>query len=307
MTKRQIGFIGLGNMGEPMARNLLSAGYELKVFNRSAGRAKLLVSEGATAVSTPREVVNVGGIVITMLANDAALETVTLGKDGLLLPLGVGGLHISMSTVSPETSRHLAAEHVGQGSHFVAAPVFGRPDAAAARKLWICCSGSVEAKQRAQPILEALGQGIRDFGSDAGAANVVKLAGNFLILSAIGSLSEAISLAEKNGVDRSALTTFFGQTIFACPPYQNYGRILAERAFMPAGFKLELGMKDMRLIRELAERTQVPMPIVDLLHARLLSSLAKGRAEFDWTAIELSVAEDAGLLPKKELAPLDSN
>lgn len=299
MNKQQIGFIGLGNMGEPMARNLLAAGHELKVFNRTETRATAFAGEHAVAVTTPAKAVTAGGIVITMLANDAALEAVTLGKDGLLPALGAGGLHISMSTVSPETSQRLASAHATNGSHFLAAPVFGRPDAAAARKLWICQSGPAEAKRRARPILEALGQGIHDFGEEPGAANVAKLAGNFLILSAIGALSEALSLAEANGVDRTALAAFFGQTIFACPVYQNYGRILAQRAFKPAGFKLELGMKDVRLLRDVAEHAQVPMATADLLHARLLRSLAQGRAELDWSAIELSVAEDAGLVPKE--------
>ncbi|MGA9853752.1 MAG: NAD(P)-dependent oxidoreductase [Gammaproteobacteria bacterium] len=295
MKNQQIGFIGLGSMGEPMARNLLAAGYALKVFNRTAARAKPLASLGATTAATPREVADAGGIVVSMLANDTALKTVTLGTEGFLPALGAGGLHISMSTVSPETSRLLAAAHAKQGSLFLSAPVFGRPEAATAQKLWICQSGSAEAKQRARPVLEALSQGIQDFGEDAGAANVVKLAGNFLILSAIGALSEALSLAEKNAVDRGALAAFFGQTIFACPVYQNYGRILAQRIFEPAGFKLELGMKDVRLVREVAEHAQVPMPMADLLHARLLSSLARGRAQMDWTAIELTVAEAAGL------------
>ncbi len=295
MTNQQIGFIGLGSMGEPMARNLLAAGYALKVFNRTAARAKPLASLGATTAATPREVVDAGGIVISMLANDAALEDMTLGEKGFLPALGTGGLHISMSTVSPETSRRLAAAHAAHGSQLLSAPVFGRPEAAAAKKLWICQSGPAEAKQRAQPVLEALGQGIHDFGEDPGSANVVKLAGNFMILSVIGVFSEALALAQKNGIERTALAEFFGQTVFNCPVYQNYGRMLAQRAFEPAGFKLELGMKDMRLVRETAERAQVPMPIADLLHTRLLSSLANGRAQMDWTAIELTVAENAGI------------
>ena len=290
-----LAFIGLGNMGAPMAHNLLQDGFGLNVFNRSQQRAELLASEGASIASSPSDCVATGGIVITMLANDAALLETTLGPHGFADRLGAGGLHISMSTVSPETSRRLADEHAQRGSMFLSAPVFGRPEAAAARKLWICQSGSAAAKQRAKPILEALGQGIQDFGDDVGAANVAKLSGNFLILSAIEALSEALVLAEKNGLDRSALASFFGQTIFACPIYQNYGRIISERAFEPAGFKLELGMKDVRLVRDVAEQAVVPMPLADLLHARLLASLAKGRSQLDWTAMELSAAEDAGL------------
>jgi 3-hydroxyisobutyrate dehydrogenase-like beta-hydroxyacid dehydrogenase len=295
MDKEPVGFIGLGSMGAPMARNLLEAGFKVTVFNRTRERAVALAASGAAIAESPRTAMVPGGIVVTMLANDQALESVALGDDGLAEALGKDGLHISMSTVSPETSRKLAHEHARRGSLFLAAPVFGRPDAAAARKLWICQSGSAAAKQRAQPVLEALGQGIHDFGTEPGAANVVKLCGNFLILSAIEAMAEALALAQKNGIDRAALAEFFGQTVFACPVYQNYGRILAARAFEPPGFALELGMKDIRLVRDTAEAVQVPMPVADLVHARLLSALAKGRAGMDWTAIELSAAEDAAL------------
>jgi 3-hydroxyisobutyrate dehydrogenase-like beta-hydroxyacid dehydrogenase len=295
MDKEPVGFIGLGNMGAQMARNLLEAGHKLTVFNRTRKRALSLVDSGAALAETPRAAVTPGGIAVTSLANDLALESVTLGEGGFIDELGKGGLHISMSTVSPETSRMLANEHARRGSHFLAAPVFGRPEAAAAKKLWICQSGAADAKERAKPVLDALGQGIHDFGEEPGAANVVKLSGNFLILSALEAMSEALALAQKNGIDRTALAGFFGQTLFACPVYQTYGRILAERLFEPPGFALELGMKDVRLARDTAEAAQVPMPLADLLHARLLSGLAKGRGAMDWSAIELSTAEDAGI------------
>jgi 3-hydroxyisobutyrate dehydrogenase-like beta-hydroxyacid dehydrogenase len=295
MSTTAVAFLGLGNMGLPMARNLLAAGFAVRVWNRSQSRAEALASDGVPVAASPADAVDAGGVAISMLANDAALEAVTLGDDGFARKLGAGGLHISMSTVSPETTRRLAAAHAEHGSQFLTAPVFGRPEAAAARKLWICQSGSAEAKLRAKPYLEAMGQGIYDFGDEVAAANVVKLSGNFLILSAIEAMSEAFVLAEKNGIDRSALAAFFGSTMFACPMYQNYGRILAERRFEPPGFKLELGMKDVRLVRDAGEAATAPMPLADLLHARLLAALAKGRANLDWTAIEIGSAEDAGL------------
>ena len=294
MQDSSVTFIGLGAMGEPMASSVLRSGVALTVYNRSRERAAPLAAAGAKVADSVAAAVTPGGVVITMLANDAALLDVTLGDSGVADRLGAGGLHISMSTVSPETSRHLAAEHAKRGSLWLSAPVFGRPEAAAAQKLWICQSGAAEAKTRAKPLLEAMGQAIHDFGEEPGAANVVKLSGNFLILSAVEAMAEALTLAEKSGIDRQALAGFLGQTIFNCPIYQNYGRILAAQTYAPAGFKLELGMKDVRLVRDAAESATVPMPLADLLHARLLTSLAKGRGQLDWTAIEMVSAEDAG-------------
>lgn len=293
MSATTVTFLGLGQMGLPMARNLIAAGFALRTYNRDRTKAAALEAEGAAVTDAPAALP--GGIAVSMLANDAALEAVSLAPGGLVDTLGPGGLHISMSTVGPETSRALARAHAERGSLFLAAPVFGRPEAAAAKKLWICQAGAAAAKERAAPVLAALSQGVFDFGEDPGAAGVVKLAGNFLILSAIEALSEALALGEKHGVDRAALANLFAGTLFSCPIYQNYGRIVAERRFEPAGFKLELGLKDMRLVRDAAEAKDLPMPLADLLRARLLSGMAKGRAAQDWTAIERGSAEDGAL------------
>src|SRR6266481_1445367 len=224
----QIGFIGLGNMGQPMTRNLLNAGFALRVYNRNASKAEPLVAQGAQQVFKPSDVVEPGDIVITMVANDSALESVVLGEDGFLERLGPNGIHLSMSTVSPATARKLADLHAKHGSIYLAAPVFGRPEAAAARKLWICLSGPQLARERVQPVLKALGQGIFDFGEDPGAANIVKLCGNFLILSAMEAMAEALTLAEKSGMDRSAVSDMLTHTLFSAPIYQIYGKMIAE-------------------------------------------------------------------------------
>ncbi|MBD1909390.1 MULTISPECIES: NAD(P)-dependent oxidoreductase [unclassified Leptolyngbya] len=289
-----IGFIGLGNMGLPMAANLLTAGYKLNVYNRTPEKAQTLVEQGAQLVHHPADVAKSDGIVITMLANDAALEAVVLG-DGILKTLGHDGIHLSMSTVSPATARKLAELHAEQGSHYVAAPVFGRPDAAAARKLWIAFSGQTTAKERVKPILEQLGQGMFDFGEEPEAAHVVKLTGNFMIISAIEAMAEAFTLAEKNGIDRTALANLFGQTLFACPIYQNYGRMIAQQQFEPAGFKLSLGLKDVTLALQTAKESQMPMPLASLLHDRLLALVADGKSDIDWTGLALKASQEAGL------------
>ena len=290
-----IGFIGLGLMGEPMAANLMKAGSAVTVYNRTAAKAVRLVEMGAKLAARPADVAMSGGIVITMVADDRALLEVTTGDDCFGERLGSGGVHLCMSTVSPETAERLSAWHVQRGSQYVAAPVFGRPPAAAAGKLWIVVSGSAPAKARARPLLDAMGQGVFDFGEAPRAAKLVKLAGNFLILSAVEALGEAQTLAEKNGVDRKALSDFLTQTIFACTVYQSYGPIIAAGGPEQIGFQLKLGLKDVKLVLEAAERAAAPMPLASLVRDRFVSAIAKGRGEMDWTAVTLGIAEDAGL------------
>jgi 3-hydroxyisobutyrate dehydrogenase-like beta-hydroxyacid dehydrogenase len=289
-----IGFIGLGNMGAPMAGNLLKAGHAVRVHNRTASKAASLAGQGAELGRRVVDVAEPGGIVITMVADDRAL-TDLFGDDALPERLGPGGIHLSMSTVSPATARSLAEAHRRSGVAYLAAPVFGRPEAAAARKLWICVSGPQAAKARVRPILGALGQGVFDFGEEPGAANVVKLAGNFLIMSAIEAMAEAFTLAEKNGIGRAVIADMLGQTLFACPIYQNYGKIVAAEHYTPVGFRLSLGLKDIDLVLQAAATSRMPMPLAGVLRDRFLSALAKGRDELDWSAIAISASEDAGL------------
>lgn len=290
-----VGFVGLGMMGSAMAQCVLKAGYELCVYNRDARKAAALVDAGARRGEQPGEVVEPGGIVITMVAHDAALESVTLGEHGILEHLGPGGVHISMSTISPALAGRMAELHQQRGCTYLAAPVFGRPDAAAAQRLWICVSGDSAAKERVQPILRAMSQGIFDFGANPTHANLVKVCGNFLINSAMEGMAEAMSLAEKNGIDRVNFIDFFAQTLFACGIYQNYGRMIAEKRYTPAGFQMELGLKDNNLVREAAEQSRVPMPLASLNHDRLMSGIAQGRGAADWSALAQLVDENAGL------------
>lgn len=290
-----IAFLGLGSMGTPMAKNLIAAGYRVRVYNRTLDKGQPLVELGAELAKTPADAVTSGGVVFTMLANDQAVEAVVLGEHGILSQLGTDGIHVSMSTIAPATAQKLAEQHQQHGSHYIAAPVFGRPEAAEAAKLWVCTSGSAAAKARVEPMLKAMGQGIFDFGEEAGAANVVKLSGNFLIMSAIEAMAEAFTLAEKNGIDRTKMAELFGQTLFACPIYQNYGRMVAQQQYEPAGFKLSLGLKDVTLALQVAQAHQMPMPLANLVQNRLLTSVAKGRADLDWTGFALEVSDDAGI------------
>jgi 3-hydroxyisobutyrate dehydrogenase-like beta-hydroxyacid dehydrogenase len=290
-----IGFIGLGNMGHPIAANLLKAGFHVHVYNRSAEKARPLVEQGAHQVSRPCDVVEPGGIVVSIVANDSALESITLGEGGILERLGPDGIHISMSTVAPATAQKLTEEHTKRGCFYVAAPVFGRPDAAAAGNLWVCVAGAYTAKERIKPILEAIGQGIFDFGIAPEAANVVKLVGNFWIVAAMEAMAEGLTLAEKNGVERTKVIDMLSQTIFASRIYQNYGGAIAKKSYTPVGFEMKLGLKDVNLALQTAEQSHMPMPLASLLHDRLQTGIAKGRGEMDWMAMALGVSEDAGL------------
>lgn len=290
-----IGFVGLGMMGSGMAQSLRRGGFALRVYNRDARKAERLVESGAVRGERPCDVVEPGGIVISMVANDAALESVTLGEGGILERLGPGGIHISASTVAPTTATRLAELHRQRSCAYLAAPVFGRPDAAAAGELSICVAGESAAKERARPVLRAMGPGIYDFGDDPAQANLVKISGNFLINSAMEAMAEALALGEKNGLDRSAMMDFYSQTLFACRIYQNYGRLIAEKRYTPVGFQMQLALKDNNLVRDAAERAQVPMPLANLNHDRLMTSIARGHAEADWTAVSAFVDEAAGL------------
>ena len=290
-----VGFIGLGSMGLPMARRLLDAGYALRVYNRTHGKAVELLDRGARQLGTPAETVEPGGIVITMLANDAALETVTLGEHGMAAALGADGIHLSMSTVSPHLARRLAEAHQAHGSHYLAAPVLGRPTAAAAGKLFILLSGLAEAKRRVSPLLEAMGQGTHDLGEDPAQGHIAKLAANFMVLASVETYAETLTFAEKNGIGRMEMMKLLTGTILNAPLFHLYGELLAKEEYTTPGFKLALGLKDIELILETGANSRMPLPAADLVHNRLLTALAKGRGELDMTALALGVSEDAGL------------
>jgi len=291
----KIGFIGLGHMGTPMAKNLLAAGYHLQVYNRTLSKADEL-GEGIAKCKTPADAADGATAIITILSEDEVVKEVVLGGDGILKKLPKGAVHISMSTIGPDTAQLLSDKHREAGSSYLAAPVFGRPEAAAAKKLWICVSGDQASKDKANPILENLGQGIIDFGETAGGANVVKIAGNFMIMASLEMMAEAFTLAEKNGLDRTKVSEFFGSTLFNAPIFQNYGKAIAGKAYQPVGFKSKLGYKDARLAFKLSQASEVPMPMATAVHNRLLTAVAKGWGDTDWAeGIGRGVSEDAGV------------
>ena len=291
----RIGFIGLGQMGAGMAASLLRAGHEVAVYNRTAARAAPLVAEGAKAVASISEASR-GEAVVTMLADDGAVESAVLGEGGIIHSLRAGALHVSSSTISVSLSEKLAEAHAGAGQRFVAAPVFGRPDVAAAGRLFVVAAGEEQAVSAAAPLLDAMGQKTFVVSETPKVANLVKLSGNFLIASVIESLGEAMALVAKGGVDRARYVEILTSTLFTAPIYKTYGGLLASGTFEPAGFAAPLGQKDIRLVLQAAEALRVPLPLASLLRDRFLTLLAHGGDKLDWSAIGDLAAQDAGLV-----------
>ena len=293
----RVGFVGLGRMGLPMARNLAHAGHEVAAYNRTRSRAEALAEAGGRAVDTPAEAASGAEVVVTMLADDAAVEAVTLGEDGILGALRPGAVHLGMSTVGVALSRRLAEAHRSAGQGYVAAPVFGRPEAAEGAKLWVVAAGAPEAVDRCEPVFDAVGQGMFRVGEEPEKANVVKLAGNFMLAGMIEALGEAMALGRRHGVEAPKLLEVLTSTLFNLPVYRNYGGMIAEGRFEPAGFALRLGLKDVRLVLDAADEAAVPMPLASLAHDHFLSGVARGWGELDWAGMGRVIAENAGLEP----------
>lgn len=287
----KVGFIGLGSMGAAIAPNLVTAGHAVTVWNRSPEKADPLVAKGAIRAVTPAEASG-GDAVFTMLSDDAAVEGVS---KAILASLPEGGVHISLSTISVALADKLTEAHAARGQHFVSAPVFGRPPVAAEGKLFIAAAGSQEAIAKAMPLLEIIGQKVQVFGEKPSAANLVKLAGNFLIVNVTEALGEAMALVAKGGVEKAELLDFLTSTLFGAPIYKNYGALIVSEKFEPAGFAAVLAAKDMRLAGEAADALSVSMPLNDLLRARLGRLVDGGEGHLDLTALSLLAARDAGL------------
>lgn len=289
------GFIGVGAMGSGMARNLIKAGHKVTVYNRTRSRADELKSDGATVAETAGQAAAGAEAVFTMLADDHALEEVTFGAGKLLESLPEGSIHLSASTISVQLSRRLAAAHREKRQHYVAAPVFGRPEAAAAAKLFVVAAGPQSQIERCQPLFDSVGQKTFVAGEDPAMANVVKLAGNFLITTIIEGLAESFALARKSKVDPGQMLEILTGSLFPAPIYKNYGAMVAHEKFEPVGFKLRLGAKDNRLVLSAAEEAGVPMPIASLVRDQFLAAMAQGMSEDDWAAVARVVYRNAGL------------
>jgi len=289
----KVGFIGLGNMGAPMAASLLKAGHELTVYNRTRTKAEPLVSEGARHAAQIADACQ-GDAVITMLADDSAVEGVVFGDGGVLASLRKNAIHVSSSTISVAISDRMAAAHGDKGQGYVSAPVFGRPDAASTAKLFVVATGAAKAVEACTPLFDAMGQRTFRFGEKPSLANLVKLSGNFMIASVIETLSEAMALVGKAGIDPHQYLDFLTATLFAAPVYKTYGGLIADKKFRPAGFAAPLALKDVRLALAAGDQFRVPLPLASLIRDRMLTLLARGGEALDWSAISQIAADDAG-------------
>jgi len=284
------GIIGLGNLGTPIAENLLMKTNQLFVFNRSASKSAPLVAKGACLCHSVKELASSCDIVFSVVSNDAALKEITEGNEGIAANLKPGGIHISISTILPATAKALSQLHQQNSNHYLASPVMGRPEAARAGKLQFFVSGDKTIIEKAKAILLHAGAtGIWEFGEKAEAAHVAKLCSNFLIVSAIESMAEGIQLAKKSGLDASAWMNVLTQTLFNSPIYTNYSAILLKEIFQPASFSLHLGSKDVNLVMEQASTVQAKMPFGKVIQKQLTDSMENGLGEYDWTAVALAL------------------
>ncbi|HEY0283213.1 MAG TPA: NAD(P)-dependent oxidoreductase, partial [Rhizomicrobium sp.] len=292
-NRMKIGFICLGNMGAAIAGNILGAGHQLTVWNRSPAPVAALVGRGAVAAKTPKDALQ-GDALFSMLANDAALQEV--GLTGPLLEHAAPGLvHVNLATVSIELARRMAEVHTARGVGYVAAPVFGRPDAAAETKLVVIAAGADKDIARVRPVLEAIGQRVAVVGKAPEQANLFKIAGNFMLAAAIETMGEAVALMRKGGVDPALFIQVLTTTLFAAPAYQGYGALIVAQKYDPAGFKLSLGMKDAGLALAAGNELQVPLPLASLIHDHFIEAMAAGMGEKDWAVLADLAATKAGL------------
>jgi 3-hydroxyisobutyrate dehydrogenase-like beta-hydroxyacid dehydrogenase len=292
-TNMKVGFIGLGRMGSGMAANLIRAGHQVSLFNRTAGKAEELAALGGKLARDIAEVCK-GEAIFTMLANDEAVESVVHG--GILENLPRGAIHISSSTVSVSLTEHLSAAHAERGQRFVAAPVFGRPEAAAAGKLFVAAAGAEDAVRDAMALLEAISQRVSVLSETPSRASLVKLSGNFLTASVIESLGEALAIVSKAGIDRGQYLDFLTSTLFDAPVYRTYGTLIAQDEPSPVGFAAPLGLKDIRLLLAAGDSLGVPLPLASLLRDRFLTLVARYGEALDWSAIGKLPRRDAGVM-----------
>jgi len=295
----QVGFIGLGNMGEPMARNLMRAGHRLTIYNRTRQRAEALGGEGARIADTPADAAAEAEVLITMLADDRAVRSVLLGagpdETSAIDALAPEAVHMSASTIGIECSKELEREHSARRQGYVATPVIGRAEAARDKALWVIAAGAPKDIERCRPLMEALGRGITIAGEEPWQANLTKIGVNFMLATVLEAFGEVYAMLEKSGIDPHSFLDVANNGAFRSPVYANYGRMIADRQYEPAGFSLKLGLKDAELALEAGDAVQAPLPFASVLRDHYLQALAHGHGELDWSAVAEVARHNAGV------------
>ncbi len=291
----KVGFIGLGRMGQGIAARVQGAGHDLVVYNRTREKAAALEKAGAKVVGSIAAACAEREVVITMLAHDQALEEVALGAGGLRGALPKGAIHLALGTHSVAATRALSRAHAEAGQFYVAAPVIGRPEVAAAGQLGLVPAGPAEAVRKCAPLFEVIGRRTFEAGADPAAAAAIKLANNFVLGCAIEALGEAFVLAEKHGVPRALLYEVMTDVLFACPAYKGYGDIIAKQDWDRIGITARLALKDCNLALAAAEAVEVPLPSGNAWRDRLIGAIALGFAEKDQSVVAIAQARASGL------------
>jgi len=289
----QIGFIGLGSLGTPIAMNILESGHTLHVYNRTVSKAKPLADKGAIVSQSVSALAKECDIVFTIVSDDAALKEISGGANGLVKNMKPGSIHVSMSTILPRTAEEISILHNEQKQHYLASPVFGRPEAASAKKLNFAISGPEKIRTKIEPLLKDAGAaGVWHFGDNITAANTVKLCGNFLIAGALEAIGESVNLADASGVKPQEMWNMFLQTIFNAPVYHNYSNIILNKKFEPAAFTARLGLKDLNLVLQQADAAKQEMPLANLVKDRMQRLVNSGKGEIDWSAVSTAVEKN---------------
>jgi len=289
----QIGFIGLGSLGTPIAMNILESGHTLHLYNRTVSKAKPLADKGAIVSQSVTALAKECDIVFTIVSDDAALKEISGGANGLVKNMKPGSIHVSMSTILPRTAEEISILHNEQKQHYLASPVFGRPEAASAKKLNFAISGPEKIRTKIEPLLKDAGAaGVWHFGDNITAANTVKLCGNFLIAGALEAIGESVNLADASGVKPQEMWNMFLQTIFNAPVYHNYSNIILNKKFEPAAFTARLGLKDLNLVLQQADAAKQEMPLANLVKDRMQRLVNSGKGEIDWSAVSTAVEKN---------------
>ena len=293
-------------MGRAVAGLLLADGVPLTIWNRDPAKIAGWAARGARIAATPAAAGAAVPVVFTMLGGDSSVEAVVLGEGSaapsLLSGMAPGGIHVGLSTISAPLAARLSDAHAAAGSVYLACPVFGRPEAAAARQLWLVAGGPQTAFERLEPLLRRMGRGLTYLGASAAQAHLLKVAGNFLIAAAVEAMAESFALVERGGLSPAQFLATVNDAVFRSPLYAAYGSRMAEGQHEPAAFALRWGLKDVALARAAAAQLQAPLPLADLLHSHLEAAMARGWQERDWTALAEIVRETAGLPARQPVA-----